>query len=218
MESTTAPQEAPKAGPSLLPPSPPPANSARRSNQFSNARGKAKAKSSGRKKAKTTDDDLPDEDEDEEETSHTTVKIFDRAQSVRLQRSTSVGHEDTSLDFDPDPVLGYSQRAAPHGREPSPPPGEQLEGRFDVDLPDRLRRVLALESVEARARDSREERVVKGLVLGRRETHYDPTKGGEIWDAGEDDVRLDGEEQVKRDSEGEDDWEGEPVPWEVGEL
>jgi hypothetical protein len=41
--------------------------------------------------------------------------------------------------------------------------------------------------------------------------HYDPAKGGEIWDVGE-------EDQVWEDTEGEDDWEGEGVPWEVGEL
>jgi hypothetical protein len=92
----------------------------------------------------------------------------------------------------------------------------QDDSQIEVDLPDKLRQVLALES--SKARDSQSERMVKSLLYGRRAGNYDPVKGGEIWDVGEDERRHDEEEDTRRDTEGEDDWEGEPVPWEVGEL
>ncbi|RDB29104.1 hypothetical protein Hypma_015732 [Hypsizygus marmoreus] len=215
-ETSDIPREPSHAGPSLLPPSPPPANaSTSRSKQFTNTKGtKGKAKAVGRKKAKTADNHKTDDDDEssETDTSTTNVKIVDRTQT-RFQRTA-----DDDLDFDSDPILGYSRRGAPHGHEPSVPPDAELEGKFEVDLPDKLRRVLALESAESTTRVLREKRMVEGLVFGRRSTHYDPAKGGEIWDVGEDDLRVDGEEEVRRDTEGEDDWEGEPVPWEVGEL
>ncbi|KAG5647557.1 hypothetical protein DXG03_008910 [Asterophora parasitica] len=206
---------APSAGPSLLPPSPPPPDS--RSKQFT--RGKGKAVPSGRKKAKTTGADNADEAEEEDDdwdASKTNIRIVDRAQ-IRAQSTTSRGGQ-YDLDLDPDQVLGYSRRGAPRGDDTLLAPDVELQGKFDVDLPDKLRRVLALESIESKTRDSREERVVQGLVFGRRTAHYDPDKGGEIWDVGEDDVRQDGEQETRGDTEGEDDWEGEPVPWEVGEL
>ncbi|KIM47822.1 hypothetical protein M413DRAFT_439502 [Hebeloma cylindrosporum] len=64
---------------------------------------------------------------------------------------------------------------------------------------------------------SEEDRLVKGLLYGRRMTHYDPMKGGEIWDVGED-HQLISEEGAQKYTEDEEDWEGEPVPWEMGEL
>ncbi|KAG5654729.1 hypothetical protein H0H81_007485 [Sphagnurus paluster] len=215
-DSATPP---PSTGPSLLPPSPPPADSSTyRSKQFANAKGKGKAVPGGRKKAKTLTDDNVEEDEyDDSDTLLTSVKIVDRMRS-HPTRSVA-GQEGYDLDLDPDPILGYTRRGAPHGRETRlVTDGELSEGKFEVDLPDKLRRVLALESTESKARDTREERLVQGLVFGRRATHYDPDKGGEIWDVGEDDVRENGEEDSGRNTEGEDDWEGEPVPWEVGEL
>ena len=121
-------------------------------------------------------------------------------------------------DFDPDldPILAHALRDVPHG---SPqPPHAQLEDTFEVDLPDKLRNVLALESAEPKSRNFREERLVKALVSGTRVTHYDPGKGGEIWDVGEDNPRRETDADSPRDVEEEDDWEGEPVPWEVGEL
>ena len=80
-------------------------------------------------------------------------------------------------------------------------------GKFEVDLPDDLHRILAI-SPDGQTRETGEEKVVRSLLYGSREVHYDPSKGGEIWDVGED-------SEYGGDT---DDWEGEPVPWETGEL
>ncbi|KAF5384848.1 hypothetical protein D9615_001358 [Tricholomella constricta] len=216
--------QSPSAGPSLLPPSPPPADSsAHQSKQYTNARGKGRVVLTGRKKAKTTTHqdefhDESEEDEDDSDTLKANVRIVDRRQNRPHSTASTTGRGEYDLDLDPDPILGYSRRVAPRGHETSLPSDVELEGKFDVDLPDKLRHVLALESTESKARNLREERVVQGLVFGRRTTRYDPDKGGEIWDVGEDDMRQAREEETRRDTEGEDDWEGEPVPWEVGEL
>ncbi|KAG6854219.1 hypothetical protein C0991_009237 [Blastosporella zonata] len=215
-EVDNPPQRLPAASATLIPPSPPLAEaSTNRQKQFSNntnTKGKGKAGVVRCKKAKTSADDKMDAhdegSDDDSDSFH--VKVVNRTQA-RFNTQALHGPGDES---DSDPILGYSHRVAPRGHEAQ---GEQ-EGKLDVDLPDKLRRVLALDTADLKARDSREERLVKGLVLGQRAGHYDPIKGGEIWDVGEDDARLDGNEETRRDTEGEDDWEGEPVPWEVGEL
>lgn len=166
------------------------------------ARGKAKA-SVGRKKIAPALS-LNDDDDDSDEMPN--IKIIDPLRT-RLRTQPS-GEEEVehNATFDSDHVLDSSHRAAPSGHG---------MGRIEVDLPDKLRRVLALESTESKARDSQEERIAMGLIYGRRASHYDPAKGGEIWDAGED---VDGDVETGQPTWDEDDWEGEPVPWEVGEL
>jgi hypothetical protein len=225
MDTTVLADETTGAGPSVLPPSPPlDNNSANPAKQgpSSQGKGKAKAKSiAGRKKTKISDSDDEAVDDDEASIS---VKIVDRMHARRFKQPAP--GEENALDFDADSILGYTRRVLPHASTPTLPLDVDAEqeggdgtGNFEIDLPDKLRRVLALESAEAKARDSREERVFKGLLYGQRSSHYDPIKGGEIWDVGEDNVRLDEEGVTRRDDiEGEDDWEGEPVPWEVGEL
>jgi hypothetical protein len=192
--------------PKLLPPSPPAESSLRGSS--SNFRGKGKAGS--RKKVKVQEE--VDEEEDDESMDERMVRRI-----RRIAQKPSA--DDPDFDFDSDAVL------APKGHRGSrdPQPVSQVQddsaspnypdsetGRFEVDLPDKLRRVLAF-SHSSKSRESKAERVVRGLLSGRRATHYDPVKGGEIWDVGE-------EDQIRGDTEGEDDWEGEGVPWEVGEL
>jgi hypothetical protein len=67
---------------------------------------------------------------------------------------------------------------------------------------------------------------VDQLIYGARRGNYDPSKGGEIWGVGEfedeerDEFALDaGHSRTTRGVyDDEDDWEGEGVPWEVGEL
>ncbi|KAH9937232.1 DNA replication and checkpoint protein-domain-containing protein [Fomitopsis serialis] len=54
--------------------------------------------------------------------------------------------------------------------------------------------------------------LANAVLYGRRESHFD-AKGMEVWDVGE---MSEGAEGAGED--GEDDWEGEPIPWEVGEL
>ena len=122
-----------------------------------------------------------------------------------------------------DSILPDAQRDMPHGSLAPQPPRAQPEDKFEVDL---FGIVLALESTEPTVRNFREEQLVKALVSGTRVTHYDPGKGGEIWDVGEDNPRYETDADSLRDTEEEDDWEGdwkgdwkgEPVPWEVDEL
>lgn len=206
--------EPPAKVPSLLPPSPPGPDSVAYHIKQGNKRPRANTNT--RKKPKMADEHDEDEEDEEDEfnDSKTSVKIVNRTQPRNERGLNAAGGED-DLDYDSDPILG---RAPPRGYVSSQvvEPDAKEDGKFEVDLPDKLRQVLALDS--SKARDSQTESVVKGLLYGRRAGNYDPVKGGEIWDVGEDDGRRDGEEDVQRDTEGEDDWEGEPIPWEVGEL
>ncbi|KAI6136476.1 hypothetical protein F5141DRAFT_1185438 [Pisolithus sp. B1] len=130
-----------------------------------------------------------------------TVKVIAEGHSRLLRHNVD--------DLDCDPLLnlhaqGHDPITAAHSDA-----NRHEFGTFNVDLPDKLRHVLAISP--SRDRNRREERVVRGLLYGDRVDHYDPSRGGEIWDAGEWDDGV-------RDPDAEDDWEGEPVPWEVGEL
>ncbi|KAK1228503.1 hypothetical protein PQX77_008443 [Marasmius sp. AFHP31] len=101
-------------------------------------------------------------------------------------------------------------------------------GLLEIDLPDQMKHFLALSASEIHARDDRlrEEMVVESLLYGRRAGHYDGSRGGEIWDVGDvsgpeegDGGELVGSRHKHAEPDGEeDDWEGEPVPWEIGEL
>jgi hypothetical protein len=192
------------SAPKLLPPSPP-ANSSSRGGS-SNFRGKGQtAPAGGRKKAKVQEDT---EEEDEN---------LDEGKVKRVSRQELQSASDPDIDHDYDPILGYDPHRGSRdpqivnaGDYPSPNKPASETGNFEVDLPDRLRRVLAI-SPSSKSRESNAARVVRGLLSGRRATHYDPAKGGEIWDVGEEDYET-------RDTEGEDDWEAEGIPWEVGEL
>ena len=200
-------------GLSLLPPSPPGPDSATYQSKQGNKMSKANAT---RKKPKIANDqDESDDNEDYESSDHkTNVKIVNRTHPQFKHDSNADGEDD--FDFDSDPILS---RAVPHGHvshHDTDSDACQEAGQFKIDLPDKLREVLALES--SKTRDSRTESTVKSLLYGRRIANYDPAKGGEIWDVGEDDARHDDEDDPRRDTEGEDDWEGEPIPWEVGEL
>lgn len=135
-----------------------------------------------RKRAKT------EEDENDEPETLQSIKLVERVPSYTKQ----------NYDSDPEYMLGYLTSSSLQ---------VESEANFDVELPDKLREVLALSPTESRARDLEEERLVSGLVYGRRQGHYDP-KGGEIWDVGEE----------SSNEEAGDEWEGEPVPWEIGEL
>ncbi|KAG5353222.1 DNA replication regulator sld2 [Termitomyces sp. T112] len=214
-EDVDVPQQSSFVPSALIPPSPPSAEpSINRQKQFNITNGKGKIEFTKRKKAKTTNkvEDRREESIDDSDVLPMNVKIIKRTQaSLHSQPLISV-----SDDSEPDPILGYSLRVARPGHEAQSSLDEQ-EGRLEIDLPDKLRRVLAIDTTKVQARYSHEDRMVKSLLLGQRLGHYDPAKGGEIWDVGEDDARIDGEETWK-DTEGEDDWEGEPVPWEVGEL
>ncbi|KAG0704375.1 hypothetical protein DFH29DRAFT_380764 [Suillus ampliporus] len=183
----------------LLPPSPSPEDASSNKRVAANGKGKAGA---SRKKAKVVD--AEDEDEDEDDLDEVTVKVINRAQTAQ-----QVSENTNELDWDPLLHSGTRNRdpdaAAGHG---DTTPDEK--GTFHVDLPDELRLMLAISP--SRSHNSKEERVFRGLLYGNRVGHYDASRGGDIWDIGE------AEDDTRGSTEGEDDWEGEPVPWEVGEL
>jgi hypothetical protein len=180
--------------PLLLPPSPPPAVS---SSVYS-GKGKGRVKATGtRKRTK-----LPEESGDEDEgRADLHVKIrewsWQRCDTSRAMNITSV--EDLDLSF------GHGA----HDRLSSPgPASDDVPGDFEVNLPDDLHRLLAISP--SKAHTTRDINMVRGVLYGERASSYDARKGGDIWDVGE--IGEAG------DSQAEDDWEGEPVPWETGEL
>ncbi|KAH7885962.1 hypothetical protein F5I97DRAFT_1810032 [Phlebopus sp. FC_14] len=180
----------------LLPPSPPPQISASGCGGEYEARGNKPGTS--RKRAKLSDDrDESDSPEEEEE-----VKVIVRNCGKQLSKTVD------ALALDPLLYLG--------ARNHDPTAKDEVDANrhdsdtFTVDLPDKLRRVLAISP--SRSHTRKEERVVRGLLNGDRFGHYDASKGGNIWDVGEWD------DAIHVDTEAEDDWEGEPLPWELGEL
>jgi hypothetical protein len=191
----------------LIPPSPPAANSNSSFNRNNKSKFPSKKGTKSRKKVKVESDLVDNDDESDEVEARGKLKIVGR-NTLRPQYTTQQLDEDGVMS-DSDPILGYPRFAAPRAASPNT---AQQDGIVEIDLPEQLRSVLALDTATTRV--SEEDRLVKGLLYGRRVTHYDPNKGGEIWDVGED-VNDD---ERERQTEGEDDWEGEPVPWEVGEL
>lgn len=173
----------------LIPPSPPPESS-------TSAKGKGKPVPFGRKKAKFLQGGADAES--------------DEAEDAEIQvREVDIYARPILADRDEDAVSGWESQWRPR-QDRGPPFLEESSdnaGRFEVNLPEDLHRILAI-SPKGRTRETGEEKVVRSLLYGSRELHYDPSKGGEIWDVGE-----------ESEHSGEtDDWEGEPVPWEVGEL
>lgn len=194
---------------SLIPPSPPPsANS-----QSFHIPGKTQAKSASNRKKAKVDEKSTDNDSDDLEMFKSQAKFRILDHKATRRQHAAAGPEEDDVTSDSDPILAYARFAMPHVSSQTRNPEEDP---VEIDLPDELRRVLALQSDDSKKQVSEEDRLVKGLLFGRRTTHYDPKKGGEIWDIGED-YHEDGSEGNAY-TEGEEDWEGEPVPWEVGEL
>ena len=185
----------PNHRPLLLPPSPPPAVS---SSVYS-GKGKGRVKATGpTRKRKLLTEDSGDEDEGRTDL-HVKIRewSWQRSDTSRAMNITSV--EDLDL------VFGHGA----HDRLSSPgPANDDVPGDFEVNLPDDLHRLLAISP--SKAHTTRDVNMVRGVLYGERTSSYDARKGGDIWDVGEI-----GEAS---DSQAEDDWEGEPVPWETGEL
>jgi len=127
--------------------------------------------------------------------------------TVSLDRSSNSNRHAEDLDWDP--LLHLGTRSHDPALEEHIDANRHAAGTFSVNLPDKFRRVLAISP--SRSQDN-EERVVHGLLYGIRTGQYDPSRGGDIWDVGETDECALGDPGI------EDDWESEPVPWEVGEL
>ncbi|TFK36895.1 hypothetical protein BDQ12DRAFT_724720 [Crucibulum laeve] len=197
----------------MIPPSPAPTSTfSRNVNAKSKKTGKAAV--TGRKRVKVVEADEDGSKSDDSEDILTRLKVIDRTKLRHIPAPPADTDNDDILAPDASSHLDYARSAAPRGHGPF----NQDDGKFEVDLPDKLRRVLALQPLESRTRHSQAERMAKGLIYGQRVGHYDPRRGGEIWGVGEDDATVNGQQEEKVDTEGEDDWEGEPVPWEVGEL
>ncbi|KAI0803305.1 DNA replication and checkpoint protein-domain-containing protein [Irpex lacteus] len=217
--------------PPLLPPSPPPASANGSRYDRSKAGG---SKGIPRKKTKLldqlmaandVDEGMPDE-ESEGESDEVKVKEIPWSWSAHLRQPKAEGVPESDDDTLPDsePELDVTKyRPAPL----SSTVDSEAE-KFEVNLPEHLRHVLAISPPKPKAVPDDEERLARGVIYGRREGHYDPGRGGEIWGVGEAEEE-DGEEEFdlgsgdrkgSRGKEGEEDdeWEGEPVPWEVGEL
>ncbi|PCH33906.1 hypothetical protein WOLCODRAFT_160444 [Wolfiporia cocos MD-104 SS10] len=190
----------------LLPPSPPPPDSSSSKPHLGSAKDKGKGKAAAafsRKKARLLEQTGEDADDSADE-DDARVRVVEHSWHSRKPQPRYLvdADEDTEWDWPPYPVHPPDS--------PTPPEGESDSGKVEVHLPDDLRRILSISTRSDTTKD--EERLVRGLLYGRREFNYD-AKGGEIWDVGEA-----GEDTGGAGNETEQDWEGEPVPWEVGEL
>ncbi|KAF8579021.1 hypothetical protein K439DRAFT_429592 [Ramaria rubella] len=196
---------------SLLPPSPPPQQDV--AGQY-NPKGKGKGKARGppQKKSKRSRLSAEDPDDDEDMDDDTSPES---AEAVAVKIVPWYGRakepqDEAGMELIVDPEL---QRLHLHAGATNNPTRSMLPSieRFEVDLPEEMRRTLAL-SPRDMDREKEEEDLVKGLMQGRRKP------GGEVWGPGE----LGGESEASDESvvkkAEEDDWEGEGVPWEVAEL
>ncbi|KAI0706152.1 hypothetical protein BC835DRAFT_1302525 [Cytidiella melzeri] len=225
-DESSSSQHFPPSSLPLLPPSPPPTSA--NSSKYTGDKGKASAKGLARKKAKLLEQMVAGDDpsggetdglfDEDEEVKVKEVSWTSNARLQRNRRDASGGVLDEDVFADSEPEFGTTMyRPAPMSSAEA-----ELE-KFEVNLPDHLRKVLAISPHETK---DDEDRLARGLIYGRREGHYDSARGGEIWGAGEvTDVDTEPElsfvSHIKlrtKASEEDDDWEGEPVPWEVGEL
>jgi len=217
----------------LLPPSPNP-NTSRLpgKSKSSGARTIQPSKSKNHKKPRLQDHDTVEDTENDSGGSDDfsmrhTVKIVHHSRGIR----TVLAEEENGLEIK-DPILTYVQPRSQGSASPVKQgdngdiyaivdEDESTDANVSVDdeelgLPSRLHRNLVLESLKSKQTEYEEEKIVKCLLSGRRVLHYDPKKGGEIWGVGEDERdEFAGDEGGVDES---DEWEGDPVPWEVGEL
>lgn len=190
----------------LLPPSPPPQQDAGWYNGKGKANGKAGVAGQHKSKKVKLAPAASDEDVAEDASSSEGADVKMVAWHGRRQPPGD-DVDDLALALDPELQFHLRSRAGDARAQSSSP---SLE-KFEVDLPEEMRRVLAL-SPRDRDREKEEEDLVNGLIKGRRRV------GGEIWGPGEVGVEREESEGWTLRGSGEDDWEGEGVPWEVAEL
>ena len=145
---------------------------------------------------------LSEDSGDEEDEVRTDLHVKIREWSWQ-RRDKGLAMSPSMEELDPVFGLGAHDRPSSPGLASDDGPGD-----FEVNLPDDLRRVLAISP--SKAHTTRDVNMVRSVLYGERISGYGERKGGDIWDVGEI-----GE---VTDSQAEDDWEGEPVPWETGEL
>ncbi|KAJ7109965.1 hypothetical protein C8R44DRAFT_883981 [Mycena epipterygia] len=195
---------------SLLAPSPPP-ETRRSSGNHHLHNGKGRGKPEGPKKVKVSDEDDDDRSEEDAEMNGNGFR-----HRVRLfNRTASRGRvPEDNVDEDAYHLMG---RRSPDTET------YQHQDPESISVPDTLLSILSLAPTSSHGRQ--DEHVVEQLLYGGRRGNYDPSKGGEIWGVGEfedeerDEFALHGPSgDTKGTYDDEDDWEGEGVPWEVGEL
>ncbi|KAJ7675363.1 hypothetical protein B0H17DRAFT_1081136 [Mycena rosella] len=178
---------------SLLAPSPPPANQ-RSSGKPHPLNGKGRAAGVAQKTAASDDEDNDRSDEDVEMDGsgpRHKVRLFDRIASRGRPR------DDNGIDEDAYHIMS---------RRPPDTDTSQPQSSETISLPDTLLSVLSLAPTSTRRHQ--DEHVVEELLYG-----------GEIWGERDEFALSDSGRGGTRDAyDDEDDWEGEGVPWEVGEL
>ncbi|KAJ7193360.1 hypothetical protein GGX14DRAFT_589280 [Mycena pura] len=199
----------------LLPPSPPPAARHPSSqSRLHNGKGRGRPLGEGSKKVKTSTSHSDDDDEsDDANGSHSRQKIRSFKRTLSRRRANAD-------DFDEDAYHIVARR---------PPERDivEIQNSESISLPDTLRSVLSLASTSSRGHE--DEHVVEQLIYGTRRGNFHPSKGGEIWGVGEFEGEhldefaprtrvYDGGSTTGGAYDEEDEWEGEGVPWEVGEL
>jgi len=193
-------EEEPKELPSsnawdLIPPSPPPQDMSR---PF-NFKGKGPSKTSFKRQLKKAKISL-DKQEDDVQPGETSSGNSDIQIVSWRGKSPSLEQDDFKLEIDPElklPLKMYESKNVT-----TSPQSESLI----VELPDQIQRILALSNNDDREKE--EGYLVKDLIRGQRRPI------AEVWGPGEFGGESEGEGLLQE----EDDWEGEGVPWEVGEL
>ncbi|TFK77286.1 hypothetical protein BDN72DRAFT_891041 [Pluteus cervinus] len=211
----TDPESDPVPGsPSIPPPSTDAAETDRPSSDDKPTKRTFQSKRKGKlgKESIITGQSHGDESEDDD-----LMKMTDNVKVITRSRFVRAANGGDELDLEMDPILAYSQRVLPRADVPplSAISATGDDSKLTVDLPDELRQFLAFESAEPKSQKVDDDKVAQELIYGRRVGTYDPSRGGEIWDVGEDaSTNL----SQTQHPESEDDWEGEPIPWAAGEL
>jgi hypothetical protein len=204
----------------LLRPSPPPvapSASANASSSKHNAEKRRQGATTSRKKAKLKETNRPDDGDhgqssSENDTETDKIRVIDpfRSPPKAVEPSTSEGTDKSDDIDDEDHIL--SRRSQVRSAEYERPDLEDA-GKVSVDLPDDLRRVLSLNpssSGSPKYMASKEKRLLESVLRGSARARYE----GEVWSVGE----AGRDEVLEEDRDGEEEWEGEGIPWEVAEL
>jgi len=185
----------------LLPPSPPRTDgpSARYQPKVKSKTGQIRQA----KKMKISERTEDDATTDGESTSSEGVPVEIVSWKGKLESPKRGDNDNSDIVLELEPEL---QLQLPKSSQKARALTEEAE-EFIVDLPEEMQRILALSPHDA-DRETEEADLVKGLMRGQ------PRGGVEVWGPGEFTGESDGSENMIE----EDDWEGEGVPWEVGEL
>ncbi|KAF9015567.1 hypothetical protein BDQ17DRAFT_1341288 [Cyathus striatus] len=194
----------------LLPPSPP--NVSRRRPGNANEGYKSKAMLISKDPAGELEQDENSDTGGDAQGGQFKVKLLGSKGGRYSRRLNTISDDEDLPDVKSEVPLGHDM---PHGSHEGIT-SMQLD-RSESDLPNTLLRVLVLQPDDSKTQSRQEEQIVRSLISGSRVLHYDPRRGGEIWGVGEDDNET-VEFMDLKDAQDTDDWEDEPVPWEVGEL